>query len=58
MELLLITIILISIAVLGLSVRLIFTKKGTFRGGSCKNQTDKLKNHGINCGCSGEEFCD
>lgn len=49
MKLLLLTIIFVLIAVPGLSVRLIFTKKGTFRGGSCQNQTNKLKNQGISC---------
>lgn len=57
MKLLLLTFLFVLIAVLGLSVRLIFTKKGTFRGGSCQNQTDKLKNQGIRCDCSNEELC-
>ncbi len=58
MKLLLLRIVFVLIAVLGLSVRLIFTKKGTFRGGSCQNQNDKLKNQGISCDCSNEEYCD
>jgi hypothetical protein len=56
-ELLVLTIILVLIAVLALSVRLIFTKKGDFRGGSCRNHPDELKNQGIGCGC-GEESCE
>lgn len=56
-ELLVLTIILVLIAVLALSVRLIFTKKGDFRGGSCRNHPDELKNQGIGCGCGGES-CD
>lgn len=50
-ELLLLTLILVLIAVLALSVRLLFTKKGEFRGGSCRNHPDDLKNQGVSCGC-------
>lgn len=53
-ELLILTTILVFIAVLALSVRLIFTKKGDFRAGSCRSQSNELKNNGIGCGCSGE----
>ncbi|NOQ26808.1 MAG: hypothetical protein GQ564_15720 [Bacteroidales bacterium] len=56
MKLLLLTIVFVLIAVLGLSVRLIFSKKGTFRGGSCQNKTDNL--NGFSCDCSNEELCD
>jgi len=52
-ELLILTLILVVIAVLALSVRLLFTKKGEFRGGSCRNQPDSLKEQGIGCGCGG-----
>ncbi len=51
-ELLILTIILVLIAVLALSVRLIFTKKGEFHGGSCQNHNNNLKDQGIGCGCS------
>jgi len=50
-ELLIITLILVVISVLALSVRLLFTKKGQFRGGSCKTHPDELKDQGIGCGC-------
>ncbi len=50
-ELLIITIVLVLLAVLALSVRLLFSKKGEFRGGSCRNHPDELKNQGIGCGC-------
>ena len=52
-ELLIVTIVLLIIAMLALSVRLIFTKKGEFRGGSCRNHPDDLKSQGIGCGCGG-----
>ncbi|HKL08790.1 MAG: hypothetical protein R6V16_03570 [Bacteroidales bacterium] len=51
LELLILSVILILIAVLALSVRLLFTKKGEFRGGSCSNHPDNLKDQGISCGC-------
>jgi len=56
-ELLILTIVLVLIAVLALSVRLIFTKKGEFRGGSCSNRSDKLSDHGIGCGCEQNSSC-
>ena len=52
-KVLIITTVLVLIAVLALSVRLIFTKKGEFRGGSCSNHSGKLKDQGIGCGCGG-----
>ena len=55
-EFLILTIILILITVLVLSVRLIFTKKGEFRGGSCSTQLE-LKKHGISCVCGHDDSC-
>lgn len=57
LELFILTIILVLIAVLALSVRLIFTKKGKFRGGSCNTHPDGLKSEGMGCGC-GAGNCD
>ncbi|PLX13114.1 MAG: hypothetical protein C0597_12150 [Marinilabiliales bacterium] len=57
LELFILTIVLVLIAVLALSVRIIFTKKGEFRGGSCSNHQDSLKSEGIGCGC-GSGSCD
>ena len=58
LELLILTFVLVLIAVLALSVRLIFTKKGEFHGGSCHNNHPKeLKDQGIGCGC-GTESCE
>jgi ABC-type cobalt transport system substrate-binding protein len=53
LELFILTVVLIVIVVLALSVRMIFTKKGEFRGGSCQSHPDKLKDQGIGCGCGG-----
>jgi hypothetical protein len=52
-QLLIITTVLMLIVMLALSVRLIFTKKGEFHGGSCSSHTGKLKDQGIGCGCGG-----
>lgn len=57
LELSILTLVLVLIAVLALSVRLIFTKKGEFRGGSCRNHPDALKNQGVSCGCGHGESC-
>lgn len=54
---LIITIVLVVIAVLALSIRLLFTKKGDFRGGSCSTRSDELTNRGISCGCGHTESC-
>ncbi len=56
-QLLILTIVLVLIAVFALSVRLIFTKKGEFHGGSCSSHSGKLKDQGIGCGC-GNDSCE
>jgi len=50
-KVLIITTVLMLIVMLALSVRLIFTKKGEFHGGSCSSHSGKLKDQGIGCGC-------
>jgi hypothetical protein len=40
-----------------LSIRLLFKKKGEFRGGSCSNITPELRDKGISCGCGDEDAC-
>ena len=52
LKLFIITIVLVFIVVLALSVRLLFTKKGEFRGGSCSTKS----NEDISCGC-GSHSC-
>ena len=58
LELFIITIVLVLIALLGLSVKLIFTKKGEFKGGSCQNIPENLRDNQISCGCSDIESCE
>ncbi len=48
-KVLIITTVLMIIVMLVLSVRLIFTKKGEFHGGSCST----IKDHEVGCGCGG-----
>ena len=57
LELIILTLTLIVIAFLALSVRLLFKKNGEFRGGSCRNHPDTLKNQGVSCGCGQGESC-
>ncbi len=57
LELIILTTTLVVIVVLALSVRLIFTKKGEFRGGSCSSRSDKLSDQGIGCGCGNNGSC-
>jgi len=50
-------VVIMVIALGGLSVRLLFKKKGEFRGGSCANITPELRDKGISCGCGEEDAC-
>jgi len=52
-KVLIITTVLMLIVMLALSVRLLFTKKGEFHGGSCGSYNGNLKDQGIGCGCGG-----
>jgi predicted secreted protein len=56
LELFIITVVLVLFVVLALSVRMLLTKKGEFRGGSCQSHPDGLKDQGIGCGC-GSHSC-
>ena len=40
-ELFILTVVLVLIATLAMSIRLILTKKGRFRGGSCKKDCEE-----------------
>lgn len=51
------SIVIMLIALGGLSIRLLFKKKGEFRGGSCSNITPELRDKGISCGCGDEDAC-
>jgi hypothetical protein len=50
-------VVIMVIALAGLSIRLLFKKKGEFRGGSCSNITPELREKGISCGCGDEDAC-
>ena len=50
-------VVIMLIAFGGLAIRLLFKKKGEFRGGSCSNITPELRDKGISCGCGSEEAC-
>jgi hypothetical protein len=56
-EILLLTTILIILAVLALSIRLLVSKKAEFRGGSCANITPELREQGVTCACEGDDDC-
>jgi len=54
LELLLITLVIVMIAVGGLSIRLFFSKDKQFRGGSCQaSHSPELRDKNIGCGCGG-----
>ncbi|KXB08820.1 hypothetical protein AKJ55_00385 [candidate division MSBL1 archaeon SCGC-AAA382M17] len=54
---LLAAIIIMLIALIGLSVRMLFKKQGKFHGGSCVNIPPELKEKDISCACGNEEKC-
>ena len=58
LHIILISTIIVLISLLGLSIRLLISKKGEFRGGSCTNITPELKEKGISCACGDEDHCD
>lgn len=45
--------ILLILALLALSVRMLFNKKAEFRGGSCSAASPEINERGISCGCGG-----
>lgn len=52
-----ISVIVVLFALLALSIRLLVSKRGEFRGGSCTNITPELKDKGISCACGDEDSC-
>jgi hypothetical protein len=46
-------IIILSLGLLGLSIKLIFDKKAVFKGGSCSASSDELREKGIGDCCGG-----
>jgi len=57
LKLIILTTAIILIAMLALSVRLIFKPKGDFHGGSCSNQSKELRDKNIGCGCGHSNGC-
>ncbi|MFP4059241.1 MAG: hypothetical protein ACOCXD_03290 [Bacteroidota bacterium] len=55
-EVFIISILLVVIALIGLSVRVIFKKNGEFSGGSCRSTNPRLDEKGLSCGC--EDKCE
>ncbi|MFO7940950.1 MAG: hypothetical protein R6U66_14475 [Bacteroidales bacterium] len=54
LELLLLTLVIVMVAIGGLSIRLFFSKDKQFRGGSCQaSHSSGLSDKGISCGCGG-----
>jgi len=47
------SVILVLIALLGLSIKLIFDKRAEFRAGSCSRIPGELKDKGMSGGCGG-----
>lgn len=56
LKVLLIAVILIVVALAGMSIRILFTKKGEFSGGSCSSSPG-LESRGITCACGGHGSC-
>lgn len=52
LKLFIIVAVLIGIAMLGMAVRILFSKKAEFSGGSCQSSPE-LNKRGITCGCGG-----
>lgn len=48
---------LIGIALLGMGIRILFTKNGRFSGGSCQHSPE-LDKRGITCACGNESACE
>ena len=48
--------VLVTIAVAGLAIRLLFNRNAEFSGGSCESSygSEELSEQGIKCGCAGE----
>lgn len=56
LKILLITVILLFIAMLGFSVRLLFKPKSEFRGG-CNSASQEFNDKNISCGCGHLHGC-
>jgi hypothetical protein len=52
-KVLILSIIILSLGLLGLSIKLIFDKKAVFKGGSCSAASSELREKGIGECCGG-----
>lgn len=57
LKLILLSVGLLGIALMGMGVRIFFTKNGSFSGGSCQH-TPELDKRGVTCACGSDEACD
>jgi hypothetical protein len=48
-----ISLILVMVALLGMSIKLIFSKTAEFKAGRCSSIPSELKENGVSCGCGG-----
>jgi len=51
LKIIFLSVVLLMIAFIGLSIKLIFDKKAEFKGGSCSASSPELEKQGISCGC-------
>jgi len=52
-KVLILAVILMILAFVALSIRLLLDKKAEFRGGSCSASSPELEKQGFTCGCGG-----
>lgn len=53
LKVLILSVIILAIAVIGLSIKLILSKKAQFSAGCNSNVTPEMKEKGMGCGCGG-----
>ncbi len=53
LQIIILSTILIFIALLGLSIKLLTNKKAVFRTGSCNALPPEFKDNDLSCGCGG-----
>lgn len=58
LKIILLVVALLSIALLGMGVKILVQRNGQFSGGSCSNYSPEMKDKGITCGCGNEGACE
>jgi hypothetical protein len=53
LKVLILSVIILSLGLLGLSIKLIFDKKAVFKGGSCNASSSELREKGVGECCGG-----